>query len=189
LETDLTDKISRREFARREQCSESHVRKALQKGRLRALPCGKLDAALVGTGWQPRLRTPSPKRANVREQGAHQTGTRVVRLPAEPTIDLAELADKIDVIAAALYALFEKHGIDICTGQVALYHLMLFHVALLKTSPGDKEIVVDAELWDACEVAAIETAGITGNIAVFTAVLRDQLANHAAWASRGLLKH
>lgn len=44
--------IAIREFARRDGCHESLVRKALRRGNLVAGPGGKLDAQLVGTGWR-----------------------------------------------------------------------------------------------------------------------------------------
>lgn len=44
--------ISIREFARREDCSDRLVRRAIKKGRISALPSGELDPSLVGTGWR-----------------------------------------------------------------------------------------------------------------------------------------
>lgn len=44
--------ISIREFARREGCDDKLVRRALQGGKLKALPDGSLDPALIGTGWR-----------------------------------------------------------------------------------------------------------------------------------------
>lgn len=48
--------ISVREFARRENCSHTLVQKAIKLGRLKALPDGKLDPALVGTDWRETNR-------------------------------------------------------------------------------------------------------------------------------------
>lgn len=45
-------KISIREFARRDGCSDTLVRKAIQSGYLTAEADGKLNARLVGTGWR-----------------------------------------------------------------------------------------------------------------------------------------
>ncbi|TMV49259.1 hypothetical protein FGG78_40180, partial [Thioclava sp. BHET1] len=45
--------ISIREFARRDGCSDTAVRKAIKDGRLRKLDDGTLDPDLVGTGWRP----------------------------------------------------------------------------------------------------------------------------------------
>lgn len=73
--------LSVREFARRDRCDESRVRRAIRSGHLKRSPDGKLDAALVGTGWRETnrrgadsavktLRTPtnvrSPAAATVR---------------------------------------------------------------------------------------------------------------------------
>lgn len=46
------DGISIREFARRDNCSDRLVRKAIDAGYLRKLPDGKLDPAAVGTAWR-----------------------------------------------------------------------------------------------------------------------------------------
>ena len=46
-----TTLISGREFARRDGCSEKLVRRAIERGEL-VLISGKLDAALVKTGWR-----------------------------------------------------------------------------------------------------------------------------------------
>lgn len=43
--------LSIREFARRDGCDESLVRRGIKTGHLKRLADGKLDAALVGTGW------------------------------------------------------------------------------------------------------------------------------------------
>ena len=50
------EKLSIREFARRDGCDESRVRKAIRTGHLRRSAAGKLDAALVGTGWRETNR-------------------------------------------------------------------------------------------------------------------------------------
>lgn len=44
--------ISLREFARRDGCSDTLVRKALKANRLKAFDDGSLDPALVGTAWR-----------------------------------------------------------------------------------------------------------------------------------------
>jgi hypothetical protein len=44
--------ISRRQFAERDGCHESLVRRALRNGHLSALDDGSLDPALVGTPWR-----------------------------------------------------------------------------------------------------------------------------------------
>jgi hypothetical protein len=46
------DGISIREFARREECSDRLVRRAVEQGKLLALSNGKLNPDLVGTGWR-----------------------------------------------------------------------------------------------------------------------------------------
>lgn len=46
--------LSIREFARRDGCDEKIVRRKIISGHLKALPDGKVDALLVGTGWRAR---------------------------------------------------------------------------------------------------------------------------------------
>lgn len=48
--------ISIREFAKRDGCNDKLVRRAIQEGRITALPDGKLDPALVGTAWRETNR-------------------------------------------------------------------------------------------------------------------------------------
>lgn len=48
--------ISIREFARRDGCDDGLVRRALKAGRLKALPDGTIDPALVGSGWRKTNR-------------------------------------------------------------------------------------------------------------------------------------
>jgi hypothetical protein len=48
--------ISIREFGRRDGCDDKLVRRAIQSGRLTALPDGTIDPALVNTGWRKTNR-------------------------------------------------------------------------------------------------------------------------------------
>ncbi len=59
-ESDKMTGISIREFARRDGCSDTLVRRALEEKRLPALPDGKLDPALVGSAWRKANRQASP---------------------------------------------------------------------------------------------------------------------------------
>lgn len=57
----MVEGISIREFARRDGCSDKVVRRKIESGHLLALPDGKLDPALVGTGWRARpSKAPEP---------------------------------------------------------------------------------------------------------------------------------
>jgi len=49
-------RMSIRQFARRDGCDEKRVRNAIRTGHLRLGDDGKLDAALVGTGWREMNR-------------------------------------------------------------------------------------------------------------------------------------
>lgn len=51
------ERISPREFARRDGCDEKQVRRAIAKGALFRDSSGLLDAAGVGTAWRKRYRT------------------------------------------------------------------------------------------------------------------------------------
>lgn len=48
----MAEGITKSEFARRDGCSPVLVGKAVRRGHLPLLPDGKIDAALVGTGWR-----------------------------------------------------------------------------------------------------------------------------------------
>ncbi len=53
--------ISIRQFAKRDGCNDKVVRRKIESGHLACLPDGKLDPALVGTGWRVRNRNAESK--------------------------------------------------------------------------------------------------------------------------------
>ena len=55
--------ISIREFARRDGCSDTLVRRAIKQGKLKALPDGTLDETLVGSPWRQENRRAEPVRS------------------------------------------------------------------------------------------------------------------------------
>lgn len=65
--------ISKREFARREDCPDSTIRKAITSGRLKTFPDGTLDPALVGTGWRKSNVVDIPDRPKRPSKGAHHS--------------------------------------------------------------------------------------------------------------------
>jgi hypothetical protein len=77
--------ISGREFARREGCSEKLMRRPIERGEL-VLISGKLDAALVKTGW----------REGNRKEGAPAAVSAPLSALSAP---LAETADLDKLIA------------------------------------------------------------------------------------------
>ncbi|MGO4416629.1 hypothetical protein AB4Z27_27035, partial [Cupriavidus sp. KB_39] len=81
----MTTTISIREFARREGCSDTLVRRAVKQGRLRLSGDNGLDASLVGTAW----REGNVKGANTANTGANTpaNSSRPVRTPAAARID------------------------------------------------------------------------------------------------------
>jgi len=92
------EKISQREFARRDGCDPKLVRIAIEDGHLETLPGGGLDAALVGTEWRKTNRRGGEKVGKVRSKvGSVPTKVRKVAIakvrtssPSEPPMpDLA----------------------------------------------------------------------------------------------------
>lgn len=75
----VSDGISLREFARREACSDTLVRRAVKQGKLRAFDDGTLSPTLVGTGWRKENR----KAANSANKPANTVRTVRTDPPAE----------------------------------------------------------------------------------------------------------
>lgn len=75
--------VSIREFARREECSDTLVRRAIKAGRLQAFDDGTLDPDLVGTGW----RATAPSRANTAVQTANTQVRTEVFAGSQPDDD------------------------------------------------------------------------------------------------------
>jgi hypothetical protein len=74
--------LSIREFARREGCSDTLVRRAVRDGKLKALQGGKLDPADIGTAWRPGnangeagANTTANTSANTANTGANTANT------------------------------------------------------------------------------------------------------------------
>ncbi|KMN32074.1 hypothetical protein VI26_18050 [Chromobacterium sp. LK1] len=65
----MSELISLREFARRENCSDTLVRRAVKQGRLVLSDGGKLDSRLVGTAW----REANAKGANTANTSANSS--------------------------------------------------------------------------------------------------------------------
>jgi hypothetical protein len=63
--------VSIREFARREGVSDMLVRRALKRTRIKALPDGTLDPALVGTQWRKRNATDEGAAGQSASKGAN----------------------------------------------------------------------------------------------------------------------
>jgi len=86
----MTTAISIREFARREGCSDTLVRRAVKQGRLRLSGDNGLDASLVGTAW----RESNAKGANSANKGANTpaNSSHPVRTPPP-----AQIAPPVEV--------------------------------------------------------------------------------------------
>ncbi len=95
--------ISIREFARRDGCSDKVVRTAIAAKKLKTLPDGSLDEALVKTGWRKGNRGADKGADEVRTV---RTSPRKSAPPARAadTIDAAELDDDEEDQAGDLIA-------------------------------------------------------------------------------------
>lgn len=92
------EEVSVREFAKREGISHTAVNKAIKEGRLPKLPSGKLDAALVGSGWRAGNRRAAAARlTETPEEAAERAVAEAVVIPpiadseAQKEFYLAEL--------------------------------------------------------------------------------------------------
>lgn len=79
----MNDGISIREFARREGCSDTLVRRAVKLGRLRAFENKTIDPAFVGSAWRERNAV-SPAGANTTANTTANTRKKV--FSPEPTV-------------------------------------------------------------------------------------------------------
>lgn len=95
--------ISIREFARRDGCSDTLVRKALKTGHLKAFEDGTLDPELVGSGWREANRKAANPHANTDANSANPTNN-VVRIAAvrAPPKDLPPDEDDIAELSGFL---------------------------------------------------------------------------------------
>jgi len=67
--------LSIREFARRENCSDTLVRRAIKQSRIKTLDDGSIDPSLVGSAW---------RQGNATGANSANTGANTVRTPARP---------------------------------------------------------------------------------------------------------
>jgi hypothetical protein len=79
----MNDGVSIREFARREGCSDTLVRRAVKQGRLRAFEDKTIDPALVGSAWRERNAV-TPATANSSANTTANTRKKV--FAPEPTV-------------------------------------------------------------------------------------------------------
>lgn len=71
----MTERLSAREFAARENCSHTLVNKAVKQGKLHASADGTIDAALVGSGWRKANRRRPKGVETVETQGGNLVET------------------------------------------------------------------------------------------------------------------
>lgn len=98
--------LSIREFARREGCSDTLVRRAITQGRLKAKKDGTLDPALIGSPWRQANATASKTPAKPARPSAN-------RRPSEPEGEADGTADDSNSLEAeAARMLNEGAGVD-----------------------------------------------------------------------------
>jgi len=134
--------ISIREFARRDGCSDMLVRKAIKAGRLHAAPDGRLDPALVGSGW---------RKAN-RRKAAPAPAARPKSDPPAPA-DLEQLADQVVYVEGrAPFSLIEAERIK------------ANYLAMLRQLQYDRESGLVAPVEEIAAAVAAEFAVVRNNL-------------------------
>lgn len=103
----VVEGISIRQFAKRDGCDDKVVRRKIESGHLTLLPNGKLDPALVGTGWrvrnkktgEPTVSAPvrsvrtecgQPEAAISVDETAEQAADRIVNIEGRAPFSKAE---------------------------------------------------------------------------------------------------
>ncbi len=102
--------ISQREFAKRDKCSPTLVRKALQSGALKAFEDGSLDPALVGTPWRVGNFEPHTPARNVQDFVSFAEARRLkeAALAELRQLEVAERRGKLvnaDIVRAEVFKL------------------------------------------------------------------------------------
>lgn len=98
--------LSIREFARREGCSDTLVRRAITQGRLKAKKDGTLDPALIGSPWRQANATASKAAAKPARPPANRRSTGPEGAADGPADDSNSLEDE------AARMLSEGEGVD-----------------------------------------------------------------------------
>ncbi len=108
----MNDGISKREFARREECSEGLVRRAVNQGRLTTYDDGTISPSLVGTAWRKGNVGEAEQPPDGAHTGAH---TRVqVRTPVRTDHSAGEQPDD-ESLAAEAERLIESGAVVMLT--------------------------------------------------------------------------
>lgn len=124
------EKLSIREFARRDGCDESRVRRGIRSGHLKPLADGNLDAALVGTGWREGNRRRA-SRADTADTAAERLrtphrGSAVAAEAMRDTLMLVSMSvgpSGMHPVAVDLSAMV--HGAALDAAPILLRHLPL----------------------------------------------------------------
>lgn len=107
----MSKTISMREFARRENCSDTLVRRAVKQGRLKVSKDGNLDEKLVGTAWREANAKGANTGANRGANTANSSqGVRSSQFAAEEVVP--EVRDDESLADAALRIVDEVELLD-----------------------------------------------------------------------------
>jgi len=129
----LGEALSYREFARREGCSDTLVRRGVRDGRLPCLAGKKIDSVWVGTGWRREAvggvrganliaNTANPKNANIdavriEAEGEETLEQAALRLTPDVVTQFATKADA-EKVKESYLALLRKLEYDEKSGEV-----------------------------------------------------------------------
>ena len=100
----MADGISIREFARREDVSDTLVRRAIKQGRLRALADKSIDPALVGSAWREGNAKAPKQGANTGANTAPSANTSKTARPATKKVAAVLSDETVEAIADRLMA-------------------------------------------------------------------------------------
>lgn len=152
------DGISIREFARRESCDKTIVRRAITAGRLAALPNGNLNPSLVGTPWRGS-RSKQTKAGDTVPIAAPMHGETIEeeakRLTATAASQFATKADA-EKVKETYLALLRKLEFDEKSGEVVKISSVAKRVGEEYARVRSRLISIPAEVAPA--LAAMKTA-------------------------------
>lgn len=164
--------ISIREFARREGCSDTLVRKGIKAGRLVPGADGKLEAKLVGSDWRAANRAPEDRPSHVAPStiaaaaalggsstaGVASAGSPLDGLPDDPRVWSLAQAERVKEVYLALQRQL-KYEID--SGRYVLIDEIVQQVEREYATVRERMLVIPgklAALLVGLDREAIETA-------------------------------
>ncbi len=123
--------LSVREFARRDRCDESRVRRAIRSGHLKRSPDGKLDAALVGTGWrETNRRGADPADKDLRTLRTKVRTPHPVSAPVAKAMQDTIMLVPMAVGPSGMHPLAVNLSAMVCGGAMDAAPILLRHLPL-----------------------------------------------------------